>query len=59
MTDESSDEEELKEVDTLNSRDDSKPPAGKTKVNREDNKERKAKNGKGAAKGTTNVQKAA
>ena len=59
MTDESSDEEEPKDVDALNIRDDSKPPAGKTKVNREDKKERKAKNGKGVAKGTTSVQKAA
>ena len=58
-TDESSDEEELKDVDAMNSRDCTKPPAGKSRVNREEKKERKAKSGKGAAKGTTSVQKAA
>jgi len=59
MTDESSDEEELKEVETLNNREDDKPLTGKSRVNREDKKDRKAKNGKGAAKGTSSVQKTA
>ena len=59
MTEESSDDEELKDVDALNDRDNSKPPAGKLKVNREEKKERKAKSGKGAPKGTSSVQKAA
>ena len=59
LTDESSDEEELKGVESLNNREDEKPPSGKRKVNREDKKERKAKNGKGAAKGTSSVQKTA
>ena len=57
LTDESSEEEELRDADALNDRDNSKPPAGKMKVNREDKKERKAKSGKGAPKGTASVQK--
>jgi len=59
MTEESSDDEELKDVEALNDRDNSKPPAGKLKVNREEKKERKAKSGKGAPKGTASVQKTA
>ena len=58
LTDESSEEEELRDADALNDRDNSKP-SGKMKVNREEKKERKAKSGKGAPRGTTSVQKAA
>ena len=59
MTDEDSDDEELRDADVLNNGDSTKPPAGKAKVNREEKKERKAKSGKGAPKGTVSVQKAA
>ena len=61
MTEESSDDEELKDVENLNEGDNSKP-AGKVKVNREEKKERKAARSalgivKGSTKGTASVQK--
>ena len=55
-TDESSDEEERKEADAMNSREEGKPKSGKSRVNRLTKNERKA-NGKGAAKGSASVQK--
>jgi hypothetical protein len=55
-TDESSDEEERKEADALNSREEGKPKSAKNRVNRLTKNERKA-NGKGAAKGSASVQK--
>jgi len=57
MTEESSYDEEPKDVKASDDRDNSKPPAGKMNVNREEKKERKAKSGKGAPKGTASVQK--
>ena len=61
MTDEDSDDEELRDADVLNNGDSTKPPEGKARVSREEKREKKAKalNGKGATKGTTSVQKTA
>ena len=55
-TDESSGEEERKEAEALNSREEGKPKAAKSRVNRLTKNERQS-NGKGAAKGSASVQK--
>ena len=61
LTDEDSEDEELRDADAMNSGDSNKPIEGKARISREEKKERKAKglNGKGAPKGTTSVQRTA
>ena len=56
MTDESTDSEEKNDLDTLNNREEGKPPEGKRKVNREDKKDKKT-NGKAAVKPATALVK--
>ena len=56
LTDESTDQDEKNEVESLNNREEGKPPFTKVRVNRMTKNERKA-NGKGTAKGSASVQK--
>ena len=56
LTDESSEDEELRDASALNDKDSSKP-SGKMKIDRDQKKERKAKSGKGETRGTASVQK--
>ena len=56
LTDESTDQDEKNEVESLNNREEGKPSSSKTRVNRMTKNERKA-NGKGTAKGSASVHK--
>ena len=56
LTDESTDQDEKHEVESLNNREEGKPPPTKARVNRMTKNARKA-NGKGTAKGSASVQK--